>query len=216
MDPATFIAERLPLQRPELVPEVLVHTAGPRSGLLALTGGDPGALAPYWGRPWAGGLVLARHLIDHPDLVRGRIVLDLGAGGGIVAVAAALAGAGRVHAIDADPLAVVAIGLNARANGVEIAAVVGDFAAETPEPVDVVLAGDLFYDTHVAVRALATLDRHAGAGRPVFVGDPGRAHLPLDRLDAVATHPVRDYGSPPGVFTSATVYRFGRHLTVRR
>jgi predicted nicotinamide N-methyase len=208
LDPAAFIAERLPLERPGLVPEILLHTAGPRSGLLELTGRNPSGLAPYWARPWAGGLVLARHVLDHPDLVRGRTVLDLGAGGGIVAVAAALAGAGLVHAVDVDPLAVVAIGLNARANRVEIAAAVGDIAADVPGKVDVVLAGDLFYDARVAGRALEALDRQAAAGRQVFVGDPGRAHLPLDRLEAVAVHPVRDYGSPPGVLTPGTVYRF--------
>ncbi len=149
---------------------------------------------PYWALAWPGGLALARHLLDHPDLVAGRRVLDLAAGSGLVGIAAAKAGAAHVTASDIDPLAAVAIALNADANDVAIALNADDLlAAEStfdPSCVDVVLAGDAFYDHALAPRALAFLARSHAAGCLVLVGDPGRADLPTDRLAKLGTHAV--------------------------
>ena len=153
--------------------------------------GDPDAPLPYWSVAWGGGLALARYLQEHPDAVAGRRVVDVGAGSGIVAIAAALAGATEVVATDLDPFAVAAIGLNARANRIRIDARRGDaFAADPPET-DVVMAGDTWYDADVARRALDWLRRVRAAGIDVLVADPGRAHLPTEALVELARYEVR-------------------------
>jgi predicted nicotinamide N-methyase len=149
---------------------------------------------PYWAFAWAGGLALARHLVDHPELVAGRRVLDFAAGSGLVGLAAARCGAASVIANDVDPLAAVAISLNADQNGVTIAASADDLLSADstfdPGTVDVVLVGDAFYERDLAARALAFLARCRAAGCEVLIGDPGRADLPLDRLTKLADHAV--------------------------
>jgi predicted nicotinamide N-methyase len=153
--------------------------------------GDLDAPLPYWSVAWGGGLALARYLGEHPDAVAGRRVVAVGAGSGIVAIAAALAGATEVVATDLDPYAVAAIGLNARVNGVRIDARRGDAFADDPPDADVVLAGDTWYDAEVARRALDWLRRVRAAGIDVLVADPGRAHLPTQALVELARSDVR-------------------------
>jgi predicted nicotinamide N-methyase len=191
-DARAFIRERLPLQPVPDAPEVRLRLAGPSSGLhrLAELIGE-GFGSPYWAFAWAGGAVLARHILDHPELVSGRRVLDLGTGSGLVAIAAALAGARRVEAVDIDPLALVAAELNAEANGASVLARPADPAA--PD-VDVVCAGDVFYDTALAAQSLPYLERCREAGAAVLIGDPWRADLPRDRLKLVGRRAVRDFG----------------------
>ena len=149
---------------------------------------------PYWPFAWAGGLALARHILDRPGMVAGRRVLDFGSGSGLTAIAAALSGAAHVLASDVDPLAVIALSLNADANGVDVEATPADLlAAESdfdPVSVDVVLVADMFYERDLAARALAFLERCRAAGCEVLIGDPGRADLPVDRLAKVSTHTV--------------------------
>lgn len=149
---------------------------------------------PYWAFAWAGGIALARHVLEHPELVAGRRVLDFAAGSGIVGIAAAQAGAARVVANDIDPLAMVAISFNADLNGVAIEASVADLMAEAsgfdPKTFDVVLAADIFYAPELAARALAFLERCRSAGCDVLIGDPGRADLPVERLVKVSSHAV--------------------------
>ena len=149
---------------------------------------------PYWAFAWAGGLALARHLVDHPHLVAGRRVLDFAAGSGLAAIAAAKGGAAHVLASDIDPLAVVAISLNAQANGVEVEANADDLLSPDstfdPADVDVVLVGDVFYERSLAARSLAFLERCRAAGCVVLIGDPGRADLPLDRLTKISSQAV--------------------------
>ena len=149
---------------------------------------------PYWAVAWAGGLALARHVIDHPALVAGRRVLDFAAGSGIVGIAAAKAGAAVVAASDVDPLAVIAISLNADLNGVAIEANVDDLmpadSGFDPAAFDVVLVGDIFYTPDLAARAIAFLSRCCAAGCAVLIGDPGRADLPVDRLEKVDSYEV--------------------------
>ena len=127
-----------------------MHKARPKSGLWRLTEMYDDFGTPYWAYDWGGGLALARHILNHPQLVAGRTVLDLGAGSGIVGIAAAKSGAKSVIAADIDRYAVAAIGLNAAANGVTISTFFGDLTAGSPPEVDVVLVGDLFYEADLA------------------------------------------------------------------
>ncbi|ENZ80459.1 MULTISPECIES: 50S ribosomal protein L11 methyltransferase [Caulobacter] len=183
-----------------------LHTAGPRSGLMRLAKADPAFGSPYWARPWGGGLALARHVLDCPESVAGRRVLDLGAGSGLVAIAAMLAGARAAWAVDIDPYAVAAIGLNAAANGVSVEATLADLTTGDPPAVALVLVGDLFYDAVLAERILAFLDRCRAAGVAVLIGDPWREFLPTERLRVVADYPVADFGDPAGMTRPAAVF----------
>ena len=155
----------------------------------ALRGGPP-----YWALAWPAGLALARHLLDNPALVAGRRVLDFAAGSGLVGIAAAKCGAARVTAYDIDPLATIAILLNAEANGVEIAARPDNLLAPDsrfdPTDVDVVLAGDICYEPNLAKHGFALLERCRAAGCLVLIGDPGRPDLPTDRLTRLSAHEV--------------------------
>jgi predicted nicotinamide N-methyase len=177
------------------VPEIRLHRAGPSSGLMRLAQADPDFGSPYWTRPWGGGLALARHVLDRPEVVAGKRVLDLGAG------------SGEVKAADVDPYAVVAMRLNAAANGVMVEAWLGDLTTDEPSEVDLMLVGDLFYDPDLAARVLAYLERCVAAGIEVLIGDPWRASLPTDRLAVVAEYPVADYGDVEGTKRSAAVFR---------
>lgn len=203
-----FIQDRLPLEPVPGVPEIRLHRAGPRSGLMRLAQVDPDFGSPYWARPWGGGLALARHVLDHPEIVAGKRVLDLGAGSGLVAIAAALAGAGAVKAVDIDPYAATATRLNAAANGVAIEVSHADITSGDPLNVDLMLVGDLFYDPDLAERVEGFLRRCLAAGVLVLVGDPFRACLPTERLRLVAEYPVADYGDPEGAARAAGVFEF--------
>jgi predicted nicotinamide N-methyase len=145
---------------------------------------------PFWAFAWAGGQALARHVLDHPDLVSGRSVLDLATGSGLVAVAAALAGARPVTANDIDPLSLAAATVNAEGNGVAVETVEADLLDGRPDEYRVILAGDVFYSLQMAGRVLPFLRRAAGAGCLVLVGDPGRAYLPADGMVERATYDV--------------------------
>lgn len=143
---------------------------------------------PFWAYPWAGGQALARHVLDHPETVRGRTVLDLATGSGLVAVAAALAGAALVVANDVDPYALAAVRLNAAANGVAVRVLGGDLLDGAP-PQEVVLAGDVFYERPLALRVAPFLARAAGE---VLTGVPDRAcsYLPEGVFEPVGVHEV--------------------------
>jgi predicted nicotinamide N-methyase len=149
---------------------------------------------PYWAYEWGGGLALARHILNHPDIVAGRTVLDLGAGSGIVGIAAAKSGAKHVIAADIDRYALTAIGLNAAANGVTISTFFGDLTSGSPPDVDVVLVGDLFYEAGLAQRVITFLDRCLASNIVILVGDPWRTFLPRIRLQLLAEYPGTDFG----------------------
>jgi predicted nicotinamide N-methyase len=195
-DPERFIAANMALTPVRTVPEIRLYAAHRSSGLRRLADEDENAPAPYWAFAWGGGLALARHVLDHPSLAAGRRVLDLGAGSGLVAIAAALAGARQVMAAEIDPYGVAAIPLNAAANGVAVTAIAGDVTGGPPPAVDLILAGDVFYDSAVGERMLPFLDRCLAAGIEVLVGDPGRVPLPRTRLHQIAEYPVGDVGEP--------------------
>ncbi|MDX7950873.1 50S ribosomal protein L11 methyltransferase [Lichenihabitans sp. Uapishka_5] len=205
---AALIQRRLPITDVPSVPELRLHLAEPRSGLGRLLARDPAAAAPYWAHVWSGGLVLARYLLDHPPLVAGRSVLDLGAGSGLVAIAAARAGAEAVQAVEVDPYATEAIALNAALNGVSVVPLCADILDAAPPMVDVILVGDLFYEAGLATRVAAFLDRCTAAGCLVLVGDPGRAALPLHRLVTIHAAPVAEFGSGHAAMP-AQVFRYG-------
>jgi len=210
LDRAAFIRANLTLAPVPSIPEIRLYTAHPRSGLRRLALADAAdPPAPYWAYPWSGGAALARYVLDRPQTVRGRRVLDLGAGGGIVAIAAAMAGAAEVLAAEIDPNGVAALGLNAAANGVAIAVTGADLTAGPPPAADLVAVGDLFYAAPLAARATAFLDRCVAAGIEVLVGDPGRAALPRSRLRLLAEYGVPEVGATRGAAaTWAAVFAF--------
>jgi predicted nicotinamide N-methyase len=158
----------------------------------ASEGVDPPSDPPFWAAAWPGGQALARYVLDHPDLVRGRSVLDLGSGSGLVAVAAALSGAGDVVASEIDPYGRAAIDANAQVNGVCGISVVGDLLDSGPPDVSVVLAGDVCYDRLMTERVLPFLGEARRQGADVLIGDPGRPYLPHDRLTPLSVVEVPD------------------------
>ncbi|MBZ9854990.1 50S ribosomal protein L11 methyltransferase [Mesorhizobium sp. CA13] len=187
------------------LPEIRLYAPHPGTGLRRLVEPHeeadedaPEPQPPYWAYAWAGGAVLARYVFDKPEAVAGRRVLDLGAGSGLVGIAAAKAGAAEVIAAEVDRNGIAAIGLNAAANGVAVAIIEKDITKGPPPPVDLVLAGDVFYSSEVALRVIPFLDRCLASGMEVLVGDPGRNDLPLSRLRLIAEYEVPDFGDGIG------------------
>ncbi len=153
--------------------------------------GDPDAALPYWAFAWAGGLAIGRYLREHPEAVAGRGVFDLASGSGLCAIAALRAGAAEAAGADIDTFAAAAIELNARAAGRRVTVVHRDVLDEEPPEVDVILAGDCWYDAGLAERVLPWLKRARARGVEVLVGDPGRRYLPTDELVELAAYDVR-------------------------
>lgn len=180
------------------VPEVLLHLADDAIVLRARLEAQASRQLPqpFWADAWVGGCAVARYVLDHPEVVAGRRVLDIASGSGVVAIAAAIAGAASVTANDIDPYAVAAIALNARANAVPVEVLEGDLLATGATcDAEVVLAGDVFYNRDMAERMLGFLRRAAASGADVLVGDPGRAHLPGHCLATVAGYQVAATGA---------------------
>jgi predicted nicotinamide N-methyase len=187
LTPARLVRSACRLTAVPQVPEVRLHLGGDALGLWQRIEDELGAgqPPPFWAFAWPGGQALARYVLDHRDLVAGRRVLDLGSGSGLVAIAAALAGAATVLASEIDPLAVAAIGLNSRANRVAPPRIVGDVLDGDGEDAQVVLAGDVWYSRPLAERVLGLIDRARARGALVLCGDIGRAFLPRDRFDVL-------------------------------
>jgi predicted nicotinamide N-methyase len=181
---ASFVRSACQLGPVPQVPEIRLHLAADMLGLWQRTEDEFGAdqPPPFWAFPWPGGQALARYLLDHRDLVAGRRVLDLGSGSGLVAIAAAMAGAAQVRASEIDPLAAAAIRLNAQENGVPVPAITGDILDGDGEGAQVVLAGDIWYSRPLAERVLGFLERARACGATVLAGDIGRAFLPRHRF----------------------------------
>jgi predicted nicotinamide N-methyase len=153
--------------------------------------GDSDAAVPYWAFAWAGGLAIARYLREHPRTVAGRRVFDVASGSGLCAIAALVAGASAATSADIDAFALVAVELNARANGRRVSIVRRDVLDEEAPDVDVILAGDCWYDARLAERVLPWLRRAHERGIGVLIGDPGRRYLPTDELLELAAYDVR-------------------------
>jgi predicted nicotinamide N-methyase len=195
-DRKAFIRANTRLKPVAHVPEISLYVADESVPIWLKTEEELGAMGlppPYWAFAWAGGQALARYVIDNPPTVAGKRVLDLASGSGLVAIAAAKAGAAPVIAADIDAFTESSVALNAEANDVYIEVLVQDLldqpAQDTPR-YDVILVGDLFYERDTATRALAFLDRHAASGTRVLIGDPGRTYLPKERLTRLAEYSV--------------------------
>ena len=191
-DPVLFIRDNTGILAPPHVPEIRLHLATEAHDLWLKTEEELeriGLPPPFWAFAWAGGQGLARHVLDHPDSVAGKTVLDFASGSGLVAIAARMAGAADVLAADIDPWSGTAIRLNARLNDVDIRHA-GDDLVGTDGGWDAVLAGDVFYDRAFADLLIPWLLGLEARGATVLVGDPGRAYCPRARMEALATYTV--------------------------
>jgi predicted nicotinamide N-methyase len=186
MEPADFVRHNTVIARPPLVRELSLHLGTEVTPLwhaTAATLAERDVPPPFWAFAWAGGQALARYLLDNPELVAGREVLDIGSGSGIVAIAAAKAGAAAVTAAEIDPFAAAAIALNAPLNGVRVKIDTRDLLDRAAAGWSVALAGDICYEEPMASRAMTFLRRIASRrGRLALLGDPGRAYLPREGL----------------------------------
>lgn len=188
--PEDFIRQRFTLAPLPFHPDISLYRPTPQSGLIGFLAAQGRAdEPPYWAYAWAGGAVLALYLKDHPEVVTGKTVLDFGAGSGLVGIAAARAGATKIWAIEPDSNAHAAMMLNAEANGTIIAS----WTDPTLPEVDLILAGDVFYDASVTRHTLPILAAAAEKTK-ILVGDPFRRDLPLDHLDLLAEYTVPDMG----------------------
>lgn len=206
--PPAFVRAHTRPVRPSLVPEIELLVAADVVALweaIEEHSGTAPTEPPFWAAAWPGGQALARFVLDCPEVVAGRSVLDLGSGSGLVAVAAGLAGAARLVASEIDPFGVTAIGLNAELNGAGPVEVVGDVLDAGPPLADVVLAGDVCYDRAMSERVLPWLEAARERGAEVYLGDPGRPYVPTARLTAMAAFDVPDTEGP--LVRRATVWR---------
>ncbi|EHK58485.1 methyltransferase protein [Mesorhizobium alhagi CCNWXJ12-2] len=188
----SFILANTSLSAPPHVPEIRLHLADEAHDLWLKTEDELASIGlppPFWAFAWAGGQGLARYILDHPEIVRGRRVLDFASGSGLVAIAADMAGARGILAADIDPFCEAAVRLNARANGISIE-FAGSDVVGTDGGWDVVLAGDVFYDRPFAERLVPWFSTLHERGSEILVGDPGRSYLPKGRMQALAVYQV--------------------------
>ena len=190
---ADFILANTAIESPPLIPEIRLHLASELVPIWQATEEDLAAMGlppPYWAFAWAGGQALARYILDNPEIVKGKTVLDFASGSGLVAIAAMKAGAARAIAADIDPYAEAAARLNAALNGVAVETASRDLIG-TAGPWDVVLAGDICYEQPLAERVTAWLRGLSAAGITVLMGDPGRTYLPKAGLEWVVRYAVK-------------------------
>lgn len=197
VDPLRFIRANTRLLPVPHAPEIVLHVADEATELWQKTEDELDSIGlppPFWAFAWAGGQALARHILDRPDLVAGQRILDFASGSGLVAIAAALAGATHATASDLDAFAIAVIGLNAEANGVgeRITPVLDDLIGSRPADLGVttILVADIFYESDIAGRVTDWLAALHEQGATILIGDPGRSYLPRDRLDILATYEV--------------------------
>lgn len=187
-----FIAEKAVRLRPPLVPELELYLCSDITPLWQAFEAElqaKDAPAPFWSCAWPGGQALARYILDHADIVRGKRVFDFASGSGLVALAAKLAGAAEVSANDVDPFAMVAIGMNAKLNGLDLTLAHEDKVGAELNDAEVILAGDFCYEWPMAGYATEWL-RGLALHKTVLIADPGRMHLPRDGLEKLAEFEV--------------------------
>ena len=194
-DPEGFIRSNTALETPAMVPEFRLWLATEYVPIWQATESwleEQNVDPPYWAFCWPGGQAVARYLLDNPDAVRGKRVIDFAAGSGVSSMAAAKAGAAAVVANDIDALSLVAARLNAVANGLSLDVSVEDWLAgpEASPEADVVIAGDVCYEREMSTRALAWLRGHANRGRLVLLGDPGRNYFSAQGLLELARYDI--------------------------
>lgn len=186
-----FIKDNTSVLSPPLVPEVRLHLAHESLSIWQKTEeelGEIGLPPPFWAFAWAGGQALARYVLDHPDIVREKKVIDIASGSGLVAIAALKAGAASVLAADIDDFAVAAMQLNSKLNAVTMDITSDNLMKIPAGDADVILVGDLFYEKTVAEMCFNWLE--SSRPKTVLIGDPGRAYLPQDKLVKTATYAV--------------------------
>jgi predicted nicotinamide N-methyase len=191
-DPERFILDNTGVMAPPHVPEVRLHLADEAHDLWLKTEDELeeiGLPPPFWAFAWAGGQGLARYVLDHPEAVAGKRVMDFASGSGLVAIAAMKAGAASVLAADIDPWTETAIRLNSRLNNVAVT-FSGQNQVGQAIDADVLLAGDVFYDKAFADVLIPWFASLVAQGKTVIVGDPGRSYCPKDRMAALATYQV--------------------------
>ena len=189
MNPDQFVRDNSQLLAPPLVPEIQLHLASEVIPLWRKTEeelAEIGVPPPYWAFAWAGGQALARYLLDHPATVANKRVLDFGSGSGLVAIAAAKAGAAHVIAADIDPFAIAAIARNADANNVIVHAVAENVIG-TSDRFDLIVVGDMCYERPLAEKLMAWLK---SIDADVLLGDPGRSYFPKTGLVQLSTYSV--------------------------
>lgn len=188
-----FILENTRLQAPPHTPELSLHLADEVTPIWKLTEdalAEIGLPPPFWAFAWAGGQALARYVLDHPETVAGKRVIDFASGSGLVAIAAMRAGAASVLAADIDVFCEAAIGANAEVNGVAVAFTGVNLLDAPPPTADVLLAGDICYERPMAEAVMAWLAQGRAAGATVLIGDPGRTYFPKDGLVKLAEYQV--------------------------
>lgn len=193
-NPAQFIRQNTRLTATPLVPEIRLYVASEMLPIWQMTEDEmqqAGLAPPFWAFAWAGGQAMARYLLDHPQNVAGKRVLDFGAGSGLAGIAAMLAGAAFVTAAEIDPIAICAIRSNAEANGVRLTPVQKDLVGGANPGWDVVLAADVCYEGPASERIMAWLHDLALAGVVVLMGDPGRTYFPKTGLEKLISYAVR-------------------------
>ncbi len=193
-DHREFILKHTRLQVPPHTPELRLHLATEIEPIWRRTEEElqqQGLEPPFWAFAWAGGQALARYLLDHPEEVRGKRVLDFATGSGLVAIAAMKAGAASALGADIDPFCQAAVALNAAANGVEVGFTGEDLLHSPPPEADVICAGDICYAWPLADRVMNWLEAGRAGGARVLIGDPGRAYLPREGLTALASYEVQ-------------------------
>ena len=192
-DAEAFIRAQTLVAAPLLVPARRLHLATEITPIWQATEATLAASnlpPPYWAFAWPGGQAIARHLLDHPDLVRGRRVLDFASGSGLVAIAAAKGGAARAVANDIDAVAAAAVALNAALSGVTVETDARDLLEDDDIGFDLVLCGDVCYERPMAERVTRWIRRLAARGVEVLLADPGRAYLPTEGLIELARYAV--------------------------
>jgi predicted nicotinamide N-methyase len=193
LDRAAFVRRNTAITAPPLVPEIELYLATEITPIWQATEETLARSAlppPFWAFAWAGGQALARFLLDHPERVAGRSVLDFGAGSGLVAIAAAKAGAASVLACEIDHFAAAAIAANTALNNVAIAVTTSDVLDMVDPRCEVVTAGDICYERPMADRVMGWLRGLAARGTLVLLGDPGRAYLPSEGIVELAHYVV--------------------------
>lgn len=188
-----FLRANTRLLSSKLVPEIRLYLAEQSLPIWEKTEevlGERNLPPPYWAFAWVGGQALARYILDNPELVAGRRVVDLGSGSGIVAIAAKCAGAKHVLAADIDPFASAAALINATANNVQLDVTDDDILGDPTRDTDVLLVGDLFYERELSKRVIAFMEQTAAAEAAVLVGDPRRNYFPAERFTSLAQYDV--------------------------
>lgn len=197
-DPAAFIKSQTRIKSVPHVEQIQLHLADEAMDLWQKTEEELEELGlplPFWAFAWAGGQGLARYILETPELVRGKRVVDFAAGSGLVGIAAMKAGALSCLAVDIDPFSLAATQLNSELNGVEISGLCQDLTTADPISADIHFCGDIFYDQRMTRRIMPWLEKVLACGGDVYVGDPHRTYLPTERMALKATYQVPVIGN---------------------